>query len=173
MAVVRSFAALFLIVLASTLTAQNAPTGQVVITVIDQTGAAIPDAHIRLVSLPSAIPSDSDWLNYAFHTSEQTLAHTDATGEATIGLANGAYAVAITAQGFRGYFERIEIREGMSRSVRATLAIGSGCTECVTVQPDHEIRVEHGVSLSIFIPLEPLQTIIVTNARARRRWLRF
>ena len=173
MAAARSFALLFLIVLAATLTAQDASTGQVVIAVVDQTGAAIPDAHIRVVSLLSAIANDSDWLNYAFHTSEQTLAHTDARGEATVSLTNGTYAVAITAQGFRGYFERMEIREEMSRSVRATLAIGSGCTPCVTVQPDHEIRVERAASLSIFIPLEPLQTIIVTDARHRRRWLRF
>ena len=61
----------------------------------------------------------------------------------------------------------------MSWSVRATLAIGNGCQMCVAVQPDHEIRLEHSASLSIFIPLEPLQTIIVTEAPHRRRWLRF
>ena len=172
MAAVRSFAALLLIVLASTLPAQNAPTGQVVITVIDQSGAVIPGAHIGIIGLPNTAPNDGDWLNYALHAAEQASAHTDASGEARVGLAKGSYAIAIAAQGFQRQFEQIEVRDEPSQAIRATLAIGLGCTACVTVQPDHEIAVEHR-SLNTFIPLEPLQTIAVTNARVRRRWLQF
>ena len=166
MAAVRSFAAVHLIGLGSTVTAQN-----LVITVIDLSGAFVPGANIRIVWLPGAAQKDSDWLHYAFHASEQATAHTDATGEATVGLAKGNYAIAIVAQGFRPYFERIEIRDQPSQSLRATLVVGS-CTQCVEVSSGIEIPVEH-VSLNIFIPLEPLQTITVTNARVRRRWLRF
>ena len=89
MAAVRSFAAVHLIGLGSTVTAQN-----LVITVIDLSGAFVPGANIRIVWLPGAAQKDSDWLHYAFHASEQAMAHSDATGEATVGLAKGNYAIA-------------------------------------------------------------------------------
>jgi hypothetical protein len=170
MAAVRSLAAVLLVVFASTLTAQNTSTGQVVVSVIDQSGAAIPGAHVGIIRLPSVVPNDGDWLQYALHASEQTSAQTDAYGGATVGLAKGFYAITIAASGFKRHSERIEIRDEPSQALRATLLLGS-CTNCVEVRPGIPIPLEHA-SLNIFIPLEPLQTITVTNSQVRRRWLR-
>jgi hypothetical protein len=172
MAAVRSLAAVLLVVLASTLTAQNASTGQVVVSVIDQSGAVIPGAHIGIIRLPSVVPNDGDWLHYALHASEQASAHTDAYGGATVGLAKGIYAITIAANGFQRHLDRIEIRNEPSQALRATLLLAD-CTNCVEVTPGITIPLEYASSLNIFIPLEPLQTITVTNARVRRRWLRF
>src|ERR1700726_253789 len=68
------FAAVLLGVLATALCAQNTSTGQVVITVVDQSGAVIPGASIRMIQLPVAnppIPNNFDWVHYAFHGSGQ------------------------------------------------------------------------------------------------------
>jgi hypothetical protein len=174
MAAVRSHAALLLIVLASTLTAQNASTGQVVITVIDQGGAAIPEAHIGIIGLPSAVPNDGDWLHYSLHASEQASAHTDASGKATVGLAKGSYVISIAAPGFQRYLEKIEIQDGLSQALRATLVVGrGGCVPADCLSPLlPEIPLEHA-PLNIFIPPESLQTMTPTAVRVRRRWLRF
>jgi hypothetical protein len=172
MAAVRSFAAVLLIVLASILTAQNASTGQVVITVVDPPGAPIPEAHIGIIWLPSAALNDGDWLNYALHATEQASARSNASGEATIHLAKGNYAIAIAANGFKRYFQRVEIRDEPSQALRATLPITTYSGPVEVMPMPIEIPVEQ-VYLNIFIPLEPLQTITVTGAQARRRWLRF
>lgn len=171
MAAVRSFAAVLLIVLASILTAQNASTGQVVITVVDPPGAPIPEAHIGIIWLPVAALNDGDWLNYALHATEQASTRSNASGEATIHLAKGDYAIAIAANGFKRYFQRIEIRDESSQAIRATLPIATYSGPVEVMPMPIEIPVEP-VYLNIFIPLEPLQTITVTGARARRRWLR-
>jgi hypothetical protein len=165
------FAAVLFIVLATALTAQNASTGKVVITVIDEAGAVIPGAHIGVILLPGAALNDRDWRNHALHAPEQASAHTDASGEATVGLAKGSYAIAIAADGFSSYLEKMEIRDQPSQALRATLRVAS-CSPCVEVTREITIPLEHA-SLNIFIPLEPLHTITVANARARRRWLRF
>ena len=85
-----------LIVLAATLTAQNSSTGRVVVTVLDPTGAVIPGAHVKIIRLPSGAPNNGDWLNYTYHASEQSSADTDGSGEATVRLAKGSYAGAIS-----------------------------------------------------------------------------
>jgi hypothetical protein len=64
------FAAILLGVLAAALSAQNTPTGQVIITVVDQSGAVIPGASIGMIQLPVAyppIPNNFDWVQYALH----------------------------------------------------------------------------------------------------------
>jgi hypothetical protein len=177
LAAVRSVATVLLILHCSSLTAQNASTGQVVITVIDQSGAVIPGAHIWIIRQPSVVPNEGDSLHHALHASEQASAsasaNTDAHGEATVGLAKGVYAITITATGFQRHLEQMEIRDEPNQALRTTLLIAGTCSPCVTVAPEIEIPLEHTSSLNIFIPLEPLQTITVTNARVRRRWLRF
>jgi len=167
MASVRFFAAIALIGFASTVTAQN-----IVITVVDQSGAVIPGARIGFVLLPGAALNQSDWPNYALHASEKATAFTDASGKATVDLAKGSYAVSIAAPGFNRYTGRIEVQDGLDQSLRRTLHIAVGiCTVCLT--PEIPIPLEHAPPPNNFIPLEPLQTITVTPIRVRRRWLRF
>jgi hypothetical protein len=166
MAAVRFIAAVALIGFASTVTAQN-----IAITVLDPSGAVIPGAHIGIISLLGAARNDSDWLHYALFASEQATAHTDAAGKATADLAKGSYVISIAAPGFQRYIERIEVQDGLSQSLRPTLLPGnSGCTVCVTTGTMIPLEQSY---LNIFIPLEPLQTLTVAPARARRRWLRF
>ncbi len=164
--------AALLIVLTSTGTAQKESTSQVVITVIDQTGAAIPGAHIGIIGLPSDVPSGGDWLRYALRASEQASAQTDATGEATVGLANGSYAIAIAAAGFQRHVERIEVADERSEALQATLLVAATYSPYVIISSEPEIALEHAY-LDRFIPLEPLQTIALSSTRVRRRWIRF
>jgi hypothetical protein len=124
MAAVRSVAAVLLVVLASTLTAQTASKGQIVVSVFDQSGAVTPSAHIGIIRLPSVLPNDSDWLHYALHASEQASAHTDAYGRATVGLAKGIYAITIAANGFQRHLEKIEIRDEPSQALRGYPPLG-------------------------------------------------
>jgi hypothetical protein len=58
-------AVVLFVVLAASLTAHDATTGQVVITVIDPSGAVISGARIGIIQLPSDLPDDGDWLHYA------------------------------------------------------------------------------------------------------------
>lgn len=168
-------AAVLLIVLAATVTAQNASTGRLVITVGDPSGAVVPGAHIGIIWLPRATPNDGDWLHYAYRASEQASAHTDASGEATVGLAKGSYVITISATGFKRYFERIEIRDETNQILRATLHIGDSCPPlpCLVEARDITIPLERDPPLNVFIPLEPLQTMTPPAARVRRRSLRF
>ena len=99
MAAVR-LAAVLPLVLAAALTAQNTSRSQVVVTVIDQYGAVIAVAHVGIIQLPTVIPNGGDWLH--------------ASGEATVGLPKGSYAITIFAPGFKRYVERIEIRDESS-----------------------------------------------------------
>jgi hypothetical protein len=116
-------AAVLLVILGASLTAQTTSTARVVITVTDQSGAVIRAAHVGIIGLPSVIPNDGDWVHYALHASEQASAHTDANGEATVGLVKGSYVITITALGFSRYFKKIEIRDESNRSLKATLGI--------------------------------------------------
>lgn len=158
-------AAVVLVFVASALTAQDTSRGSVVITVVDQSGAIISGAHVGIIQLPSV--KQDDWLNYALHAAEETSAHTDADGKATVVLAKGSYAIAITQRGFKHYFERIEIRDESSQFLRATLVVGHlMCGVCV--RPSPEIPLER-TSLNILIPFEPLQTITLKLGRMPRR----
>jgi hypothetical protein len=165
-------AAVLLFVLASTVIAQNASTSRFVVTVVDQTGAVFPGALVRIIDLSNA-PND-DWLQYAVHALELASVYTDASGQAAVGLAKGSYAVAITAPGFKRYVEKLEIREEPTQALRVTLLIsgtdGFG-SPCVTADPVN-IPLEQA-SPNIFIPLELLQTIALSDVSARRRWFRF
>lgn len=167
-------AAVLPVVLAATLTAQNASMGRVVVTVVDPTAAVIPGAHIGIIRLPSGAPNDGDWLHYAYHASEQASADTDGSGEATVGLAKGSYAVAVSAKGFNRYLERIEIRDETSQMVRATLRVGDSCPPlpCLVEVRENAVPLERDSLLTIFIPLEPLQTMTPPPVRVRW-WLRF
>jgi hypothetical protein len=167
MAAARLAAAL-LVALATALTAQNTSTNQVVITVIDTSGALIPGAHVGIVRLPDVIPNDGDWLHYASTAPEQATTQTDGHGETTVGLAPGIYAISIAAPGFKRYFKRIEIRDESNQSLRATLAIDSRpIGPVVTMEPAVTLELEP-TSLNVFIPLEPLLTVTSVH-RARRR----
>ena len=167
-------AAVLPLVLAATLAAQNASMGRVVVTVVDPTAAVIPGAHIGIIRLPGGAPNDGDLLHYAYHASEQASADTDGSGEATFGLAKGSYAVAVSAKGFKRYVKRIEIRDGASQIVRATLRVGDSCPPlpCLVEASENAIPLERDSFLNAFIPLEPLQTMTPPAARVRR-WLRF
>lgn len=161
------FVAVLSFVLATSLTAQNASTGQVVITVIDQAGAVLQGARIGIIQLPSATADDAGWLKYALHGAEQVTTLSNAHGEATVGLAQGSYAVSITSHGFNRHIERIEIRgDSNSQSLRATLVIDQtinprvDCMSCFVLIP------VESTSSDILIPLEPLQTITPTATRS-------
>jgi hypothetical protein len=164
------FAAVLLGVLAIALRAQNTSTGQVVITVADQSGAVIPGASIGIIQLPVAdppIPNNFDWVHYALHASERISTHANTAGEGTFSLAKGSYAVSVTAEGFARFFERVEIRDESNQSLRATLVLADGgCGVCVVKGID--IPLEHAI-LSILIPLQSLQTITLNATRVRRQ----
>jgi hypothetical protein len=164
------FAAVLLGVLATGLGAQNTSTGQIVITVVDQSGAVIPGARIGMTQLPVAnppIPNNFDWVHCALHASEQVSTRANTSGEGTFSLAQGSYAVSIAAEGFARFFGRVEIRDESDQSLRATLVlVNGGCGVCV--KEAVPIPLEHAV-LNILIPLESLQTITLNATRVRRR----
>ena len=164
------FTAVLLGVLATALCAQNTPTGQVVITVVDQSGAVIPGASIGIIQLPVANPpnpNNFDWVHYALHTSEQMSTRANTSGEGTFRLTKGSYAVSIAAEGFARFLERVEIRDESIQSFRATLLLANGgCGVCVVKEID--MPLEHSI-LNILIPLESLQTIALNPTRNRRR----
>jgi hypothetical protein len=166
MAAVRLTAAL-LVVIATAVTGQNTSTTQVVITVVDPTGAVIPGAHIGIIPLPASVRSDGDWLDYARTGAKEASTKTDRSGEATISLAKGSYAITITSPGFERHAERIDLADESGRSLRETLLIDSRPTGPV-VTPQFVIPLEP-TSLDALIPLDPLQTITFTH-RVRRRW---
>jgi hypothetical protein len=164
------FAAVLIGVLATALSAQNTSTGQVVVTVVDQSGAVIPSASIGIIQLPVAnlpIPNNFDWVHYALHASEQISTHANTSGEGTFSLAKGSYAVSIAAEGFARFFERVEIRDKSNQFLRATLVLADGgCGVCVVKGID--IPLEHAI-LNILIPLESLQTITLNATWVPRR----
>jgi len=164
MAAVR-LAAVLPLTLAVALTAQNTSTSQVAITIADPTGAVIPGAHVGIIQLPSVIPIDGDWRNYEFTAPEQASIQTDGSGAVAVGLAKGSYAITIVANGFKRYFERIEVGNEPTQSYRATLVIDSfrgviATMEVIPLEPS---------SLDVFIPIEPLQPVTFSR-RFRRRW---
>jgi hypothetical protein len=161
MAAARYFAAVVLILLASAVAAQN-----VVITVTDQSGSVVSGAHVSIIGLPG-LANDSDWFQYALHSSAQASVETNNAGEAIVDLAKGNYAISVGATGFKLLFKRIEIQDRPSQAIQATLLISnSGCGVCVV--PGVTIPLEPLPGPDIFIPLEPLQTISVPNSRVRR-----
>jgi hypothetical protein len=168
--VAARFAAVLLGVLATALCAQNTSTGQVVITVVDQSGGVIPGASIGIIQLPVAstpIPNNIDWVHYALHASEQISTRANTSGEGTFSLGKGSYAVSIAAEGFARFLERVEIRDEANHSLRATLVLANGgCGVCVGKGID--IPLEHAI-LSILIPFESLQAITLNTTRVRRR----
>jgi hypothetical protein len=163
-------AVVLFVVLAASLTAHDATTGQVVITVIDPSGAVISGARIGIIQLPSDLPDDGDWLHYALTAPNPVLIPANYE-EATFTLAKGRYAVSITAYGFKLYSQKIEIQDALSQSLRATLALAphNGREDCMTCGgKGPEIPLEP-TSANIFIPLEPLQTMAPTTTRVLRR----
>ena len=162
------FAAVLLVVLATALSAQPTSTGQVAITVVDPSGAFIPGATVGILPLPvdSLSFKDVGWRDYAVHAPERISTSANASGEATVSLARGSFAISITAPGFVPYVEELEVRDGSNRSLRVTLVVGGACTLCVTI--DEPVPLESSV-FNILIPLEPLRTITLKAIRGRRR----
>jgi len=165
---VRCVAALYLFVLISILPAQNAKTGQVVITVVDRSGTIIPGAHVGIIGLPSTTSNDGDWQRYALHASEQVSAETDASGKTILRLAKGSYVANIAAVGFNRYLDKIVIRDEQSQTFRAELFVAGTCSPCLTVAPEIEIPLERVYLPNLVIPLEPLQ-MVTLPVRFRRR----
>jgi hypothetical protein len=167
---VARFAAVLLGFIATALGAQNTSTGQVVITVVDQSGTVVPSASIGIIQLPVAnpqIPNSFDWVDYALHAPEQLSSRANTSGEGTFSLVKGSYAVSIGAKGFARFFERVEVRDESNQSLRATLVlVNGGCGVCV--KEAVPIPLEHAV-LNILIPLESLQAITLNATRVRRR----
>jgi hypothetical protein len=161
----------FMSVLISTLPAQKAAKGQVVITVVDRSEAIIQGAHIGIIGLPNA-PYDGDWQHYALHTPAKMSALTDVSGKASLNLATGSYVVDVSAVGFRRYLEKIVIRDGPIQTVRAELLLGGTCSPCLTQAQDLEVPLARMYLPDIVIPPEPLESIGVRESRFRRR-LRF
>jgi hypothetical protein len=163
------FAAVLFIVLATALIAQSASTGQVVITVIDRSGAVIPGARIGIIRMPNSTADDAGWPQYALQGAEQVTTLANTYGEATVGLARGSYALSIISNGFKRQIERLEIRGDSQQSLKITLDIDqtinprADCMSCIVLIPVEPI------SLDILIPLERLQTITLRPARARRK----
>ncbi len=161
-------ATVLLVVLASALTAQNTPTNQVVIAVVDQTGAVIPGAHIGIVQLPEVIASEGERLRYASTTPEQATADTGPDGRATVDLGKGSYVVTISARGFQRYSEKIKVAGEASQNLRATLVVGYAYSgPVVDTRP---VIPTEPTSLTASIPLESLQTTTLKASRIRRRW---
>jgi PEGA domain len=167
---VARFAAVLLGVVSTALSAQSTSTGQLVITVIDQSGAVIPGASIGIIQLPVANPQSPynlDWIDYARHASVQTSTRANTSGVGTFSLAKGNYAISIAEEGFERFFERIEIRDESNQSLRATLVIvNGGCGVCV--KETAPIPLEPAV-LNTLIPLESLQRITLFPTPVRRR----
>lgn len=162
------FAAVLLFVLSTTLCAQDKPTSQLVVTILDTSGAVVPGARIGIIRLPSTTLGESDWLQSALHLPEQVSTNADSVGEATVSLTNGRYAVIIAASGFKRYLEKLEVGHESNRSIRIVLKIDpenvrGDCMACA-----HVIPIEPMV-LNALIPLEPLQSITLKPVRKRYR----
>jgi len=156
---------------ATALAAQTTSTSQIVVTVVDTTGAVVPGAHIGVVPLPASFPNGVGWLQFASTGSEQTSTESDRLGEATVSLAKGSYAVRIRARGFRQEFERVDIGDEPGQVLRVAVTaapefFGSGSPN---VSPEPAIVQPESISLNTLIPLEPLQTITFCR-RVRRHW---
>jgi hypothetical protein len=98
------------------LQAQQPRTAPVVIRVSDQTGAAIAHAQIRLVPSPDPAPPKLE---------------TDERGQLSVNLNGGAYALFVSAQGFRKDTRHIDIslpagQAGASQIVPVVLEVGHG-----------------------------------------------
>ncbi|HWW60337.1 MAG TPA: carboxypeptidase-like regulatory domain-containing protein, partial [Thermoanaerobaculia bacterium] len=114
--------ALFIVLslLAFSLAAQTPNTSSIIVLVLDQTGAVVPDAKIRLT-------------NAATGAVRESISGSD--GEATLSALplTGAYSVAVSKEGF-GTAERkdITLRAGETASLKVSLLVGSETTS-VTV----------------------------------------
>lgn len=74
--------------------AQQAPTRQVTIQVVDQTGAPVPHAQIRLVPAPNPA---------------RTKSETDENGNLSLDLKVGSYALSVSERGFKNWSESIYV----------------------------------------------------------------
>lgn len=166
MAAVRIFAVV-LVAFALSLAAQNTSTSRLDITVVDQSGAVVPGAHIGIIQLPAAIPNDGNWRDYAYTAPEQTSTKTDPNGKATVTLTKGGYAVAVSAPGFKHDYEMIDVADESSHSLRATLNVGAIGGPFVVVDKRPGIPLEP-TTLTALIPLEPFQAVAVQAHRVRR-----
>src|SRR5215470_8785253 len=101
---------------------QTATVGNIHVTVVDPTDAAIPDAVLELRDLG---------------TNEVRRAVTQANGVYTFpNLPFGSYQLTITAKGFlREVYESVQVQTGRATEVRSILKLG-GTTETVQVNAD-------------------------------------
>jgi hypothetical protein len=134
-------------------------------------GERIAGASIEIYSMPSATPDNNEWLD-ALHKPVRASTHADRSGETTIALAIGYYAAYIVAKGFEGRFERIEIRDASTLSLKPALSIDqswSGYSGPVDYYSSSRFPTE-SYTIDVLLPLEPLQTISVHARKAHRRW---
>jgi hypothetical protein len=148
------FAAVLLLVLAATLTAQNTSTGQVVINVVDPIGAVIPGAQVEI-----------DPLSPSFRTVK-----TDANGQAVIELPIGTHWLSVSASGFqrwKGFAEVQRTDERITAKLRVAkddgLVVHYGDPVLIPLQ-----RIE----LRELIPLQPLELLPMREVSVGRkhRW---
>jgi len=105
-------AAVLLIAFAAPLVAQNTSDCKLVIKVVDYGyGQAIRGARIGITPLPSSITRDNDWVHYALDAPTLISTQANAHGKATLRLAKGSYVVSVAANGFKHFFQWIEIRD--------------------------------------------------------------
>jgi len=167
MAAAARLAAALLFVVPSAL-AQDPSTIQVAITVADQTGAVIPDAHIGIIPMPASVASSNSWLDYAHHAAEPASSHTDPHGEALLILAEGNYVLSISARGFMRDYEKIEARPDSPQPLHVILKVEWYSGPILVNDAGLGIPTAP-VSLNTFIPLEPLQPITLKPRRVRAR----
>ncbi|HEV7425528.1 MAG TPA: TonB-dependent receptor, partial [Thermoanaerobaculia bacterium] len=109
-----------LLLIAVPLAAQSPNTATMIVAVVDQTGASVPDAHVRVV-------------NAATGAARETNSGSD--GRATIAALplTGSYIVTVSKTGFGDEQRKdITLRSGETATLKVSLLVGSGASE-VTV----------------------------------------
>lgn len=130
-----AFASLFALPLQAS--AQSPHTSSLVVAVIDQTGAAAPDARVSVVNAA---------------TGASRTAVSSATGEVSVpGLSlNGSYTVKVTKPGFSdGVVPNIALRAGETATVRVRLLVTGGTSEVTVYGTAVGVRADAQIGRSI------------------------
>jgi Carboxypeptidase regulatory-like domain/Tetratricopeptide repeat/TPR repeat len=91
-------------------------TGQVIVKVLDESGAVVPKATVEF---------ERTWANVGYVC-------TDGMGRAVLNLEPATYTFWVSTPGFRTLKKRLEVSDGESQPVKLVLRAG-GCPECPTV----------------------------------------
>jgi hypothetical protein len=110
------------------LSAQEKAPVPVTIKIVDQSGAAIPGAAIKLDPSPADLPAES---------------HADGNGVLAIGLSRGSYRVSVDSSGFFSLTKEIEVRDSKAQIFQLSLRVWS-CPPgpCITVLTSPSINPE-------------------------------